>query len=124
MTISRRKESEVRTVPYSYRITLRFLYNAYYHRQHYTLQAFEQFRAYIYSENCALLASKHDTLTQCISNAGPPSATLIQHYNNMPHFCRIVREIRLLGYERVYLPLYKVADTPFYIQVTSSSKVK
>ena len=23
---------------------------------------------------------------------------------------------RPLGYERVYLPLYKVADTPFYIQ--------
>ena len=24
--------------------------------------------------------------------------------------------IRLFGYERVYLPLYKVADTPFHIQ--------
>ena len=24
--------------------------------------------------------------------------------------------IRRLGYERVYLPLYKVADTPFHIQ--------
>ena len=23
---------------------------------------------------------------------------------------------RPLGYERVYLPLYKVADTPFYVQ--------
>ena len=23
---------------------------------------------------------------------------------------------RPLGYERVYLPLYKVADTPYYIQ--------
>ena len=26
------------------------------------------------------------------------------------------RRIRLLGYERVYLPLCEVADTPFHIQ--------
>ena len=25
-------------------------------------------------------------------------------------------QISLLGYERVYLPLFKVADTPFHIQ--------
>ena len=28
---------------------------------------------------------------------------------------------RPLGYERVYLPLYKVADTPFHIQVDDLS---
>ena len=28
----------------------------------------------------------------------------------------IINTIRPLGYERVYLPLYKVADTPFHIQ--------
>ena len=27
----------------------------------------------------------------------------------------IINTIRPLGYERVYLPLYKVADTPFHI---------
>ena len=29
---------------------------------------------------------------------------------------KMVVILRPLGYERVYLPLYKVADTPFYIQ--------
>ena len=32
-------------MPYSYPINLRVLYSAQYHRQHYTLQAFEQFEA-------------------------------------------------------------------------------
>ena len=30
---------------------------------------------------------------------------------------------RPLGYERVYLPLYKVADTPFHIQGDEESEI-
>ena len=30
-----------------------------------------------------------------------------------------VKDIHHLGYERVYLPLHKVADTPFHIQGTT-----
>ena len=43
MAISRQKE--VGTMPISYRMTSRVLYSAQYHRQHCTLQAFEQFEA-------------------------------------------------------------------------------
>ena len=32
--------------------------------------------------------------------------------------CVLRIPFRLFGYERVYLPLYKVADTPFHIQST------
>ena len=38
---------------------------------------------------------------------------MLTHVNNT---CIIRSTIRPLGYERVYLPLYKVADTPFHIQ--------
>ena len=38
-----------------------------------------------------------------------------------PIWCLLINDINnqimnILGYERVYLPLYKVADTPFYVQ--------
>ena len=36
---------------------------------------------------------------------------LIAHFEDMTS-----KRIRPLGYERVYLPLYKVADAPFHIQ--------
>ena len=38
---------------------------------------------------------------------------MLTHVNNT---CIIRSTIRPLGYERVYLPLYKVADIPFHIQ--------
>ena len=40
-----RKKPEVGTMPYFYLMTSRVLYSAQYHRQHCTLQAFEQFSA-------------------------------------------------------------------------------
>ena len=43
IAISRQKEARSRTLPYSYRMTSRVLYRAQYHKQHCTLQAFEQF---------------------------------------------------------------------------------
>ena len=45
-----RRKPEVGTMPYSYRITSRILCIAHLHRQHYTLQAFEQFGA-LYMHN-------------------------------------------------------------------------
>ena len=35
---------------------------------------------------------------------------------NVSHVIVIVSIYRFLGYERVYLPLCEVADTPFHIQ--------
>ena len=55
-----RREHEVGTVPYSYRMTSRILYSAQYHRQHCTLQAFEQFGA-LYMNNPN---DKHPTQTE------------------------------------------------------------
>ena len=80
-------------------------------------------------------------LNQCWASAVDDVPTLIQHWVNvlclsyeLPLFltdnyficCRFheiewpvtlkLTTIRPLGYERVYLPLYKVADTPFHIQ--------
>ena len=40
-----RRKPEVRTIPYSYRMTSRVLYSAQYHRQHCALQTFEEFGA-------------------------------------------------------------------------------
>ena len=49
----------------------------------------------------------------------PNSKTPIHKLNLLSsptgHLCGVTI-IRLLGYERVYLPLYKVADTPCHIQ--------
>ena len=33
-----------------------------------------------------------------------------------PVLCYLMRTLRPLEYERVYMSLYKVADTPFHIQ--------
>ena len=35
------------------------------------------------------LPSKHDTSTQCKSNAGPPSTTLVQHWTNIGLMYRV-----------------------------------
>ena len=48
MAVSRHKEAQSQPILYSYRITSRVLYSAQYHRQHCTLQAFEQFGAQTY----------------------------------------------------------------------------
>ena len=42
--------------------------------------------------------------------------TLSQMCNNLCNITWHENKIRRLGYERVYLPLWKVADTPFHIQ--------
>ena len=45
------------------------------------------------------------------------SATHNFKWVKITHMCSIWgRKFRPLGYERVYLPLCKVADTPFHIQ--------
>ena len=44
-TIATGGSPKSRLMPYSYRMTSRVLYSAQYHRQHYTLHAFEQFGA-------------------------------------------------------------------------------
>ena len=49
MAISRQEEASS-PMPYSYRLTLTVLYSTQYHRQHSTLQAFEQFGA-LYMHN-------------------------------------------------------------------------
>ena len=58
---------------------------------------------------------RHETLTQCWFKVGPASTgpTLNQYWVNVSCLLGIYRP---LGYERVYLPLCKVADTPFHIQ--------
>ena len=37
----------------------------------------------------ACIANKHDTSTQCLTNVGPPSTTLAQHWSNIGWMSRI-----------------------------------
>ena len=39
-------------------------------------------------------ASKHDTSSQCLTNVGPPSTTLVQHWSKTGQMCHVCWEAR------------------------------
>ena len=57
-------------------------------------------------------------LISCWVSVVDDGPTLVQRFVVFVGAQSVSRVYRRYGYERVYLPLYKVADAPFHIQVT------